>query len=122
MKPCSDVEYDLVQDTKTYLGRWASNGSFQEYDLQIKLWCALEAHGFTAIRLWIEPYERPHRLWRFSVQCATKTSCLVVERGVKSACEKAGFMVEKGFVAAVVPGKRARGGFVLPDASQVPLS
>jgi hypothetical protein len=122
MKPRSDVPDDPTQDVKALLGRWSDNGSFHEYDLQIKLWCALEAHGFTAIRLWMEPYERPHRLWRFSVQCATKTSCLVVERGVKSACEKAGFMVEKGFVAAVVSGGRARGGFVLPDTSQVSLS
>ena len=115
MKPCSDVADDPTWNVKALLDRWAGNGSFQEYDLQIKLWCAFEAQGFIAIRLWIEPYERSQGFWRFSVQCATRTSCIAVESAVKAPCKSAGHLVEKDFVAAVVSGRRARGGFLLTE-------
>lgn len=112
MAPSNDVANDANQEVKILLDRWARRGSFREYDLRVKLWCAFETQGFTGIRLWIEPYERSQGFWRFSVQCPTRTSSRDVERGIKAACKSAGFVIEKGFVAAVMSGRRARGGFL----------
>jgi len=104
------VEENGVKDL---LERWTRDGCFRDYDLHIKLWCAFEAQGFSGIRLWIEPYERPHRCWRFSAECAMRTSTRAVERAIRAACEDAGYVVEKDFVAALVSNRRARGGFIL---------
>jgi hypothetical protein len=45
-----------------------------------------------------------------------------VESAVKAACKTAGYLVEKDFVAAVVVGGQARGGFQLRNNRRSPAT
>jgi hypothetical protein len=98
------------------IARWESHPRYKLFTLKLELWSALEAHGFRDIRVRQEGYEAVHSLWRFAV-CVGEvppTTKAVIQR-IREACSSIGRPVGKEFVAAIVIGGRARGGFVLKN-------
>ena len=115
MKPINDTHDADDDDVKDFLSRWSQDPSFREYELHVQLWCALEGEGFSDIRLRRESYERPHRIWRFTMNRGERhRTSLAVESAVRKACETLCRTVKKDFVAATICGSRARGMFILP--------
>jgi hypothetical protein len=122
MKPCPDVADDPTHDVKALLDRWSQNGSLEDYDTYVAVWCALEHQGFSDICLRREPHELPHNLWRFSMRRGHHhASCMAVESAVRMACKSIGHSLGKDFVAAMISGSRTRGALIL-SANQIPLS